>query len=97
MASRARTAGGKGRTDEVEACAYGGVCSPLHAEIFARQGKVVSADRMAPSERHENPALAATVVAARRSVARILCRRGVTRREVETALCKRKYMSKSEK
>ena len=58
------------------------MCSPLRAEIFARQGKVVSADRMAPSERHENPALATTVVAARRSVARILCRRGVTIREV---------------
>ena len=58
------------------------MCSLLHAEIFARQGKVVSVDRMAPSERHENPALATTVVAARRSAARILCRRGVTKREV---------------
>ena len=58
------------------------MCALLHAEIFARQGKVVSVDRMAPSERHENPALATTVVTARRSAARILCRRGVTRREV---------------
>ena len=46
------------------------MCALLHAEIFARQGKVVSVDRMAPSERHENPALATTVVTARRSAAR---------------------------